>query len=495
LKTLFIETVAAKPHLETAAEIIFRYKNNKKNIIKFIWLGDNLLWNDWKLSKVKILFGFSYKKRINSFINFLIKNKIKCENINDNNLIDDYKNIIIWAKNFRGNLQELRKYHYKGFSIGEGVATSIISYFRNENLELAKIQKFVENLLISAAIVLERTDSLIKKEKPNKIITFNGRFSICYPIVLAARKNNVKILFHDRGSDYNKFEIFKKNIHDHSFRAQEILRYWRLNKNVKKKYYIAKKYFLKRINREPIGVDVGFSFVKNQKKNYLNLNNIEKKRIVVFYTATDYEQAADIFDYEQENIFKKFLSVLKNFKDIHLIVRVHPGINVKNSVEDKKWNKYSSKDVTVINSDDRTDSYKLMKISDIVVTYSSRIIIEAAYWGKKTISLNNERFYSRFGIGFYSSSANVLRRVLKSGYRFKKIDKKKCLYIGYYFQTFGIKYRYYKPKDYFNGTFYKMTFDWKPKIIIFFEKIKLNLFYRLIKDKILYNFIYSNISR
>jgi hypothetical protein len=495
MKILFVETVAAKPHLETAAEIIFNYKKNKNNEIKFAWLGDNLLWNDWQLPSICGFFRFSYRKRIDNFINFLTNNKIECTNFSNNNLINNYNEIVNWANNFKGNLHDLRKYKYKKFPLGEGVASSIISYFRNENIELDKINNYVQQLLISAAIVIERVIKLIIIEKPNTIITFNGRFSICYPIALVANKMKIKILFHDRGASYDKYEIFKKNIHDHDFRAREIRRYWKLNKNEKKKSYIGKQHFLKRRNREP--VDMGFSFVKNQKKNYLSFNNI-KKRIVVFYTATDYEQAAAVYDYNQENVFRDFLSIINNFKDIHLIIRVHPGLNIKNNVEDKKWNKYSSKNVTVINSDDKTDTYKLMDIADIIVTYSSRIIVETVYWGKKSISLSNVMFYSRFKIGLHpyekSYNKNTLKKMLKPDYKFKKINRKKCLYVGYYFETYGIKYKYYKPNDYFNGTFNEQQFQWKPMILVFLERIKVNLLYRFIKNRFLYNFFSSRIS-
>ena len=70
MKILFVETVAVKPHLETATEIIFNYNKNKNNEIKFAWLGDNLLWNDWRLSSICGFFRFSYRKRIDNFINF-----------------------------------------------------------------------------------------------------------------------------------------------------------------------------------------------------------------------------------------------------------------------------------------------------------------------------------------------------------------------------------------------------------------------------------------
>jgi hypothetical protein len=107
-------------------------------------------------------------------------------------------------------------------------------------------------------------------------------------------------------------------------------------------------------------------------------------------------------------------------------------------------------------------------------------------------------FYSRFKIGLHpyekSYNKNTLKKMLKPDYKFKKINRKKCLYVGYYFETYGIKYKYYKPNDYFNGTFNEQQFQWKPMILVFLERIKVNLLYRFIKNRFLYNFFSSRIS-
>lgn len=485
MKTLVIESISSKPHLETAAEIIFRIKEKKNNKIKFAWIGSQLPWNDWSFTKLYNFFGISHEKRIKSFIKFLINNNIDC--IYENNLPVNISFIERWGNRFNGNIKDLRGYRYKNFSLGEGVASSLISFFKNENLNLKKIIKLTRKTLISSAIILERTRSIILNEKPNKIITFNGRFSISHPIVLAAKKAKIQILFHERGSSLYKFEIFKDNIHNQSFRAKEIIRYWRLNGKNKKK--IGHKYFIKRRNRENIESDIGYSYAKNQKENYINFKHLKKKRIIVFYTSTDYEYAAGHRDYGQEKYFKKFLLVVKKFNDIHIIIRIHPGRNERNIIEDQKWNKYASNGVTVINSDDKTDSYKLMDIADIVVTYSSRIIIEAAYWGKNTISLSNKQFYSRFKIAICTHNSKLLKKILKHNYIFKKVNKEDCIKIGYYFENFGIKYKYYKPINYFDGKFINNTFEWKFKLIVILELIGTKRIYKYIKNKIKYYFI------
>ena len=130
-----------------------------------------------------------------------------------------------------------------------------------------------------------------------------------------------------------------------------------------------------------------------------------------------------------------------------------------------------------------------MEIADIVVTYSSRIIVEAAYWDKKTISLNNRPFFSRFKVALYAKNTEFLKKILRYDYKFKKVNKEDCLKIGYYFENFGIKYKYYEPIDYFNGKFINNIFEWKPKLIIILEIIGVKSIYMYVKNKIMHYFI------
>ena len=76
----------------------------------------------------------------------------------------------------------------------------------------------------------------------------------------------------------------------------------------------------------------------------------------------------------------KFKKIIKKFNDIHLVIRVHPTFGSLKSDDDKEWSKHKSKNVTVITSQEKVDSYALMMRSDIVATYTSSIIVEAAYF-------------------------------------------------------------------------------------------------------------------
>ena len=75
MRYLIAESVALKPHLETAAEIgISELKNG--NEVSFLWLGDMLPWSDWDLPFISRWMGCSLSKRVKSFEKLIAKHGI-----------------------------------------------------------------------------------------------------------------------------------------------------------------------------------------------------------------------------------------------------------------------------------------------------------------------------------------------------------------------------------------------------------------------------------
>jgi len=73
--------------------------------------------------------------------------------------------------------------------------------------------------------------------------------------------------------------------------------------------------------------------------------------------------------------------------------------------------------------------------------------------------------------------------MLKEKYNFKKTYLSKCLLFGYYFKTYGIKFKYYTPSDFYNGKFMNETLEWKSKIILILERFGLKFIYHYFAEK------------
>ena len=277
MKYLFLETVFDSPHLETSAEIALNI--DKKNDVFFSWIGDDLPWSDWYLSKTKRFFGASIKKKVFLIEEILKKKSIKIikPSIIEEKHSDKIKN---WAKNFKGNLSNLKNFTYNKQNLGLGVSSSLISFFHQSNFDTKKNKKTVIKSLMSSAIIYERSLDLIERIKPDYIVTFNNRFATSLPIILAAKKNKIKIIRHERGSNFNKYEIFKKDVHNLSYRADNVNYYWNIEKNLKKKLDIAKKYFLNRRKGIPLSWDLKKNHAINQLSGYVP---VKKKNIELYF--------------------------------------------------------------------------------------------------------------------------------------------------------------------------------------------------------------------
>ncbi len=465
--------------METSGEIALRSVKNNKNIVKFVYLGKNLLWHDWQLPSIFKFLKFLKKNRISSFKNILKKNKIEILN-EDNYDIFEKQSILDWSKNFKGSINDLYKKKYKNINIGRGVCSSLISFYRDLNLDTKKRKREIQKMLFNAAVILRRTKILIELEKPNQIVTFNGRFSITYPIVELSKKLKVKVLQHDRGSNFNKFEIFKKNIHDARYRYSVIKQHWKTSKGNKKN--IAHLYYIQRRKKKKMGNDFGFDFTSRQKNNYIKYEKTNRT-LIVYYTSTDHEIAAYFNDNNQEKKFNYFYEIISKLNNVDLIIRVHPDIKNKNYKEDEKWKKYNSNFCTVLESDDKTDSYKLLDMADIVIGYSSSILIEALYWKKRVFTLGyNNIYYHSGAIKLIKNKRDVLDIFSKS-YKFRKSDLKICLLIGYYYKTYGKKFKYYKPYSFSDGKLLNKNLEWKSRVVIFLEKIGLKFIYYYLKER------------
>jgi hypothetical protein len=279
---LILESIPYSPHIETAGEIALTLK--KKNKVFFSWLGDNLPWNDWEHNFLAKILGYSDKKKIKTFIDILKNKKINIINYKTDIIIN--KKIIKWANKFDGNIAQLKKFKYKKCNLGLGVASSLISLSHDSAYDTQNNLNITRNALISAAIIYERTNYLINLIKPSCIITFNGRFATSLPIIEIAKKKKIKLLRHERGSSFTKYEIFDYDIHNPYKRFLSIKKFI---KNKKKNFVkMGHKFFINKRNHIPMKYEMEKKHFLFQQKE-LFPKKLPNKRRIVFFTASEDE--------------------------------------------------------------------------------------------------------------------------------------------------------------------------------------------------------------
>ncbi len=462
-KFICIETFPFSPHLETSVEIAYNLKR-KKNNVNFFWAGYDLPWSDWELPLYKKIFGMSYEYKIQKIEQLLKEKKINC--ISPFELkISTTNEIKKWVKKYRLK-SDLQKFRYKSAHLGLGVKSSLISIFKNErynnNIEL------IRKCLVSSAIIHERTKTIIKNYKPDVLITFNNRFSISRPIIEVADKFNIPVWRHERGSNFKKYEIFKnKNVHDLDERSRRIFSHW--NYSNERKNYIGKKYFLNNILGRRVNY-TGLKFV-NQKDKKIEVPS--NKKIYTFFCSTDYEYKAVSVDYknflknkkwlEHECAIKSTVNTIKKIPNSILYIKDHP--HYLNGESFNPWKKFEKKNkIIYFDRKENIDSFDLLKKSDVILTYGSSMAVDALYNGKPSISFR-KHFFSGSNLLLEPKNEKELFKMMKNPKIPKQNVKNKCIPYGYYMQTFGKKFKFYKPKNFYKGNLFNKNINHYGRLI------------------------------
>lgn len=449
-KTLILETYPFEPHLEISGEIALDLKKNYNEKVYFGWLGSNLKWAEWHLPLYKKIF-FSYNSRIEKFFKILKTNQVEIIDFDDT--FPNEKKLIGWAKKFKGNIYDLKNYNFQGKNLGLGVASSLISFVHESNPKLKNFKDIVEKSLYTSAKIYFLSKKIINTYKPDKLVTFNGRFATSSAIAIAAKELDVKVIFHERGSSYDKYELFNDNLHNSDFRKKLINIHWKKNSKNKKRIQIAKNFFYQSKNGKRITFS-GLKFKRNKISPILKIK--KKEKIYTYFSSTSYEWDA-ILGYKKDcwkNEFEAISNLIKETKkrpDIKLIIRLHPFNKLLKSHKDMQNIKKIAKDNKIMLFDEKSniDSYKLMKKSYAIITYGSTIGAEAVFQGKPSISMRNS-FYSNNDTVYSAVNKKKLRNILNKKQLYKK-NNKGVLPYAFYQMTFGKKFKYFKPLDYYSG--------------------------------------------
>lgn len=469
---LIVETVAAQPHLETAGEIALELIEQGEDVC-FLWLGDSFDWPEWELNKKYKILGLSYKNRVKAFLKIIANKGVKVLPP----LMLSAKTVTacdIWADKFSGSIEDLKAYKYRNASLGMGVASSLISmtgdpFLNTSNKE--NLQRVRQGLKVAAKL-FETTELSLRSLRPQYVYTFNGRFATSRPIVEASKSLSVKVLRHERGATFDKYELFEKPIHDFDYRQKLIDAFWK-NSNCVDKSAVASEFFI----RKRAGDGIGWrSFVNAQTRGKDSYKRISGKTRVVYFSSSDDEFSA-ISDVTKNLIFRdqidaitNLVKICENIGELELVIRVHPNIATKSAVVKDFWCAISGKNVTLIPPTDKTDSYALLDSADVVVTYGSCIGIEAVFWKKPSI-LIGPCAYSGSGATIEPRNRKELRKLMSHCKDLKPSERRKSLPYGYYFLQFGSKYKWYQPCGLFDGTFCNKNLSWKPAVIRYFQKL------------------------
>ncbi|MDB4088474.1 hypothetical protein N9544_02510 [Flavobacteriales bacterium] len=373
---------------------------------------------------------------------------------------------------FFDNLDELLAYTFEGVEIGRGVASSVISYYRDYHVSSNKYEEIIKLECRKAINVLLNFKQIIEDEKPNKVVLFNGRFAEIYPLLEYCKLIGLDYTSIESGAK-NTYELFENSLpHSIKYRHKSMMELWTNAKDETSKKKIAHDWYKKKRFRDD---SIEISFTKNQELNALPSNFDKTKNNILILNSSEDEMKVieefhiDLFNTQNEAI-NRLVSNFEGDSDTHFYLRIHPNLGKVKNVQTEEIEQMRFKNLTIIGAHESIDTYAIMDACDKSIVFGSTTGIEATYWGKTSILLGKS-FYYYLGDTCYKPSSYEELFGLISTKDLPPKSQEACLPYGYYFSTYGIKTQYFDFKGLKNSTFKgKKIKKWYPSTLTFFVR-------------------------
>lgn len=334
------------------------------------------------------------------------------------------------------SISELRPLKYKGINIGTGIASSIISKHRCINPDLKESNTELKAYTQQSILFLESFQQTAFKNinTSDTIYIYNGRLYNNHPQSLFCEKTGCNILYYERINSEQNLTIQKPRIHD----------FWLRSK-------IANEFWIKSTDKSKI--NIGHSFFQKQEANTFSKNKDEElsveKPYVIYFPSSEDEYACLDERISLSTLFKsqrdaiRWLVAWADSQDTHqLVIRLHPNQEGICQKDYSFWhNEINGKNVTIVPSQSKINSYKLASKAEKVVSFLSTMGVEATYMGIPSITVGNP-IYKGLDAVYEPQSPEQLKQLLEDEIPPK--EKENTLPFGYYNLKYGEPCSFYK---------------------------------------------------
>jgi len=356
------------------------------------------------------------------------------------------------------SVEELKQYRYDGEGIGMGVASSLISIYREHRLDTRVHRKEVARELNTSVQVYETLKQEFEEFKPDRLYVFNGRISGHLPAVLLCKRIGINFFTYEVAGTLNRY-LLRENSTSHSIPAmrEEMETLWAAGGPEREK--MAKAWF----ERKRAGVDQGtmMSFTKHQARGLLPEGyDPEKKNIAIFnstldeYTAVEGWENPLYFPDETAGI-RRILEAFESDKRYVFHLRAHPhmkNISRSRNSQLRDIGELASRfgNLRVIWPAESIDSYALIDACEKIITFGSTVGVEAAYWGKPSI-LAGRATYESFDCVYTPKTHEELVMLLEKD--LPPLPADSALKFGFRELSHGIPFDNFKQTGVTSGTF------------------------------------------
>ncbi len=282
-----------------------------------------------------------------------------------------------------------------GINIGEHVYSSTLRFFARGDLKERFSEEITKSYFYAALLTFFSFRNLITKNKFDTIVTNHGLYVPQGIIMDIAKKNNINVVTWFSSYKNKTFIYSHKDTYHKTFLAENNSNWENIDFTREKE-----KLLLDYIDQKSKGKTDWHVFQhKNSLNDYddfLKKYKIDKnKPLIALFTNVIWDAQL----YYDQNIFKDMIEWLietinySTKKNLQIAIRVHPAEDMgslpsRQKVKDEllKYFEELPKNIFLINSDDNTNSYMLIKNSLFSIVYASTIANEIVSLGKNVIA-------------------------------------------------------------------------------------------------------------
>lgn len=276
-------------------------------------------------------------------------------------------------------------------------------------------RRWVRGCARSYAWSYDQTAELIRQRGITAVVVYNGRFLHDRAASAAAQDAGIPVLYYDTGGIDTDFDLTDSVTHDWSdlqHRMLTMYEQWPADERDE----LGSTWFEER--RQHTAADNSL-FTESQQIGS-SIDRPSAERVVVYFSSSGDEIAELELDWsrfigDQPEALLRVAEACRRRSGYALVVRSHPHKRMKPAQDVAEWFEAVEQAQPDIHLDPYSpvDSYELMKLADIVVTYGSTTGVEAAYAGKKVIVLGPSA-YDELGCADFAGRIDELDAAMDS---------------------------------------------------------------------------------
>lgn len=342
---------------------------------------------------------------------------------------------VVQILNSATTIQDIQRIEVEGQNLGYSLLSTVYSDAGRTDLSIRRVARMVERVLLQCVAVHRWVSGLLGTGEFAEVVVFNGRFALERSVLLAASRNGVDVTYHEALAD-GRYTALPGSVHSQEVFQTEVERAWS-TADPDTRVELADAWFRDRFSLRSADVK-RWSRTWDIEDDALDSRKLVGDRpLLAVFPSSDDEFASISRDYDLPNGMSQLDRISRAVcvaKDLgmNVVVRLHPNFSNKSKMMTREWMSISDEGVEVIPPSAPTNSYSLIRQSDIVATCGSTVGVEAAFLEKPTVLLAPS-LYSRLGISVTAYDDTTLARILTdSDFVSVKQSKEVALKIAYF---------------------------------------------------------------